>query len=212
MIPWISSRKSGPAPVAPEQERESKTHTSLALNVLFHQIRHDRKYHILDLGPALGSNVDFFSQFSCKLYIEDLYPTLTSFDFFSPEDGFSYDAVFDYLLPFRKATSFDIILFWDLLNYLERDECAALVRHLVKFSHPGTLLLALISTLKLIPERPIEFRILDQQHLLYESSSSVLRPSPLYQESDLRQIMQNFRVCNSFLLRHGIKEYLFLRD
>lgn len=197
---------------APDPQKESKAHTSLALNVLFHQLRPDRKYNLLDLGPALGANVEFFSQFSCKIYIEDLYRTLTSFDFLSPEDGFSYDAVFEYLLPYRKNTRFDVILAWDLFNYLERDEFLFLMRHLTKFSHTGTLLFALFSTSKHIPEKPINFKIVDNESLLYENNSSVLRPCPQYSQSDLQHLMPNFRVCNSFILRHGIKEYLFVRE
>ena len=188
---------------------EPVANASLALNVLYDQLRRQRKYHILDLGPALGGNVDFFSQFSCKVYIEDFYRTLTSFDFFSPEDGFSYKAVFEYLLPYKQNTRFDIILSWDLFNYLEREEFQSLISHLGHFCHKGTLLFALISTLKYIPEKPTTFRIRNRKSLLYETNSTVLRQCPRFQQTDLNQLMPNFRVCNSFLLRNGFKEYLF---
>ncbi len=212
MKQWFSalSLKSKGEPIQ-DSPLEPEASASLALNVLYDQLRHQRKYHILDLGPALGGNVDFFSQFSCKVYIEDFYRTLTSFDFFSPEDGFSYQAVFEYLLPYRKNTRFDIILTWDIFNYLERDEFQALIAHLSHFCHKGTLLFALISTSKYIPEKPMTFRILDQKRLLYQTNSTVLRQCPTYQQTDLNQLMPNFRVCNSFLLRNGFKEYLFAR-
>ena len=183
--------------------------TSLALNVLYYQLRYERKYNILDLGPALGANVDFFSQFPCKIYIEDLYRTLSSFDYFSPEDGFSYEDIFEYLLPYGDTTRFDVIMGWDIFNYLERDEFQSLITHLGRYCHKGTLLFALISTLKHIPEKPTTFRILNQEQLLYQVNSTVLRNCPRYQQTDLNQLMPNFRVCNSFLLRNGFKEYLF---
>lgn len=212
MKPWLPSWGSREVEAPPEEPRtRPNVHTSLAFNVLIHQIQPGRKSHILDLGPALGANVDYFAQFSCKLYIEDFYRTLTSFDYFSPEDGFSYEAVLEYLLPFRKSTRFDIILFWDLLNYLERDVFEHLVRHLSQYCTSGSLALALISTLKHIPEKPMNFRIVDSHTLSYESNSTVLRPCPRYQQTDLNHLMPDFRVCNSFLLRNGFKEYLFLR-
>ncbi len=213
MKQWFSalSLKSKGEPIE-DSPLEPEASASLALNVLYDQLRHQRKYHILDLGPALGGNVDFFSQFSCKVYIEDFYRTLTSFDFFSPEDGFSYQAVFEYLLPYRKNTRFDIILTWDIFNYLERDEFQALIAHLSHFCHKGTLLFALISTSKLIPEKPTTFKILDQKRLIYETNSSVLRQCPTYQQTDLNELMPDFRVRNSFLLRNGFKEYLFARQ
>ena len=188
----------------------SAAHTSLALNALYHHLRPERKYNVLDLGPALGANVDFFSQFPCKIYIEDFYRTLSSFDFFSPEDGFTYQVVFEYLLPYSRNTRFDIVMTWDIFNYLERDEFRYLIQHLSQFCHAGTLLFALMSTLKHIPEKPTTFKILDQERLLYQTNSSVLRRCPQYQQSDLNQLMPNFRTCNSFLLRNGFKEYLFV--
>lgn len=191
---------------------EPKTSTSLALNVLYYQLRYEKKYHILDLGPALGANVDFFSQFSCKIYIEDLYHTLNSFDYFSPEDGFTYQAVFEYLLPYTHNTRFDIIMAWDIFNYLERDEFKSLISHLGNFCHKGTLLFSLISTRKHIPEKPTTFRIVDQENLQYQIGSSVLRLCPGYQQTDLNHLMPHFRVCNSFLLRNGFKEYLFVYE
>jgi len=113
MKQWFSGLglKSKEEPIE-DSSPEPEANASLALKVLYDQLRHQRKYHILDLGPALGANVDFFSQFSCKVYIEDFYRTLTSFDYLS-EGELSYQAVFEYLLPYQKNTRFDIILGWE---------------------------------------------------------------------------------------------------
>lgn len=187
-------------------------HRSLAFNVVYHQLRKDRKLHVLDLGPACGQNIEFFAQFPCKVYIEDFYNTLASFDYLAPEDGFSYDRIFDYLLPYQNGTHFDLILAWDLFNYLDREQFHHLVRHLRRFSRKGTVIFSLISTLKHLPEKPNQFRIIDSERLLYESCSTVLKTCPRYQQTDLDQILKGFRTCNSFLLRNGFKEYLFLSE
>lgn len=209
---WFSGSqtRSEGLPLESSGPLQSEVFTSLALNVLYYQLRPERKYHILDLGPAVAANVNFFSQASSKIYIEDLYRTLTSFDFFSPEDGFTYQAVFEYLLPYSKNTRFDIVLSWDLFNYLEREEFYYLMQHLQQFCHVETTLFALISTLKHIPEKPLTFKIIDEQQLLYQNNSSVLRACPQYQQTDLNQMLPTFRVANSFLLRNGFKEYLFI--
>lgn len=203
----ISLKVKEASPEPPPQH--SKEYISLALNSLYHCLSPGQKYNILDLGPAMGANVDFFSQFPAKMYIEDFYHTLTSFDFLSPEDGVSYQTVFDYLLPYSPSTSFDVIMSWDIFNYLEREEYKSLIGHISQFCHPSTLVFALISTSKYIPEKPNTFRILDQEHIIYQFNSNVLRPCPQYQSTDLTELMPNFRVCNSFLLRNGFKEYLF---
>lgn len=213
MIKWFGSRGKEPesSPQAPP-EPTLLPHKSLALNVLSHQIRENRKYSILDLGPALGKNLEFFSQFPCTLYIEDLYETLTSFDYFAPVDGFSYEAVYSYLMPYPRHISFDFILAWDLLNYLDREEVRHLILHLEKFARRGTMLFTLIATTPHIPETPTRFRIEDNETLLYETTSQVVKKCPKLEQTDLDHLLPNFRVCNSFLLRNGIKEYLYLYE
>ncbi len=207
--PWNRKKEEKP----PDAGAEASTvQRSLALNALFHQFRGERKYTILDLGPPVGANIDFFSQFTCRLHIEDLYDTLTSFDYFSPEDGFSYDAVFSYLLTYDKNYRFDFILAWDLFNYLDREILRHLARHLGKFSRKGTLLFTLFSANRHIPETPYRFRILDTESLLYQGRSSVLRACPRYEPSDLAKLMPQFRVFHSFVLRNGYREYIFLYE
>lgn len=191
---------------------QSGIHTSLALSVLSNQLNPNRKHHILDLGPACGSNVDFFSQVACKIYIEDFYRTLTSFDFLPPGEGSSYEAVFEYLFPYSDNTRFDCIMGWDIFNYLEKQELRYLILHLARFCRPGTLLFALVSTQKRIPDNPSTYKILDQSSLLYEMNSSILRSCPRYGYSDLKQVLPGFNISSSLILRNGFKEYVFVYD
>ncbi|UCF39132.1 MAG: methyltransferase domain-containing protein [Acidobacteriota bacterium] len=210
---WFNSKlEKTPEPAKKRVERKLEVHRSLALNILFHQFRESQHYRILDLGRAFGQNVDFFSQFSCKLHIEDLYDSLSSFDYFSPSDGFSYETVYSYLLPFFKNAPFDIILAWDLFNHLDRNEFKHLILHLGQYSKKGTMLFTLISMEKHIPEKPVQFKIVDEEHLLYLTDPGVMKKCPKWEKSDLDHLMPNFRVCNSFLLRNGFKEYLFLYE
>ncbi|MGB6000943.1 MAG: hypothetical protein WBI00_10710, partial [Thermoanaerobaculia bacterium] len=46
---------------------------SLALKYLLGHLDETRWSKILDLGPAVGANVEFFTQYSCKLFIADLF-------------------------------------------------------------------------------------------------------------------------------------------
>lgn len=206
---WFQRRK--PAP-KPEEETREQTQKSLALNTLFHRFKEGRKYRVLDLGPAMGRNVDFFGRIRCRLQIEDLYNTLSSFDYFSPEDGFSYEAVLSYLLPYSRSTNFDVILAWDLPNYLDRDVLRHLVLHLARHARNGTLLFMWVATSRYIPETPLRFEIQDEETIVYSCESSVLRPSPHYDASDVTRLMPGFRVCNSFVLRNGYREYLLAYD
>jgi hypothetical protein len=212
---WFSS--SGSRDKKKEQrtpaETEPQVHRSLALTALFEEFRRGRKLQVLDLGPASGSNVEFLSQFGCKIYIEDLYAALSARGVGGPgeteEAGPQFFAEF---LPASEPVSFDVVLAWDTFNYLTRKELGALMRHLAPFCHPGTVVFALISILKTIPAQPIRFRIVDEENLAYEVRTTSTRPAPRFVPAELNDLLRGFRVDRSFLLRHGIQEYLFVKE
>lgn len=186
------------------------THKSLALAALYQRLRHDRKYHILDLGPALGANIEFFSQFRCKLYIEDFYQSIAEEIAAAGTETAPPEQLYQKLLPYAEDVRFDVILCWDLFNYLQPQELQALLKHLARHCQRGTLLLSLVATHRQIPAQPTLFKILDDEHLIYEMDSSDLRPSIEYKPRDLKQLMQGFQTANTFQLRSGMQEFLFI--
>jgi hypothetical protein len=191
------------------QEPRTERQKSLALQALTSRLRTGERYNILDLGSSVGQNVDFFSEFCGKLYVQDLYDDLISFDYFSPSGEVELDKIYRYLLPFNPGTRFDIVFSWDLFNYLEENECRGLMKHLATFCRPDTLVLSMISTRKSIAERPAKYRILDSQTITCENRTGIMKSCPCYREPQLARMMPAFKVLNSFLLRRGFKEYLF---
>jgi hypothetical protein len=211
MKDWTLTRASKAERVAPLQAC-AEVHRSLAVQALLDDLRGEGGRRVLDLGAASGINVEFLSQFASRIQIEDLYGTLVAAGFpresTEPDDPFPFPA----LLPFAEGSLFDVVLVWDLFDYLDRANIGALVRHLHSFSNRGAYLLALSSTLKEIPARPIRFRFLDRQTLRYERDSDEMRAAPRYTPRDFTQMMAGFRVQHSFLLKHGVQEYLFVRE
>ena len=206
---WFSPRGSGPRK---EQGRvqvevEPDVHRSLALAALCEEIRR-RKLTVLDLGSAVGSNVEFFSQFGCKLFIEDLYAALST----RMDGDLAGPSFFAELLSVPEDTRFDVILAWDLFDYLQRKELAVFAEHLRRYTNRGALLFALISYHKTIPAQPYRFRIKDDQHLIYERRTGAERPSPRLAPAEVTNLLKEFRVDRSFLLKHGIQEYLLVRE
>jgi hypothetical protein len=213
---WFSSRTADPGKKKtddrPASEIEPQAHRSLGLAALLSQFRPDRKLQVLDLGPAIGSNVEFFSQFGCKLYIEDLWAALASRTPSGSEGDEAGPQFFADFLPLPEATRFDAVIAWDTFNYLSRRELGHLVRHLRPFCPPGAQVFALISILKQIPAQPMRYRIRDQETLVYEPRTAAQRPAPRFAPAEMNELFKGFRVDRSFLLRHGIQEYLFQRE
>lgn len=209
---WLNtlSRRPDASPTEP-QKPVIEEHRSLALESLGKRLASFRSLRVLDLGKASSSNLDFFVQFSRKIHIEDLYRTISGFDYLSPEDGVPLEKVFRYLLPFRSGTRFDLVFSWDLFNYLNREELISLSRHISRHGRSGTVLFSMISSRPLIPERPLDYSILDGETILYSCDSHIMRKCPQYQETDLGRFLPDFRVGSSYLLRNGIKEYLFVQ-
>lgn len=211
---WFSSRGSGPRK---EQGRvqtevaEPDVHRSLALAALFDAIR-GRKVTVLDLGSTVGSNVEYLSQFGCKLFIEDLYAALSSRSTLGDGDDLAGPQFFADFLSLPEDTRFDVILAWDLFNYLHRKELAAFAEQLRRYTNSGALLFSLVSYHKQIPAQPYRFKIKDEQTLVYDRRTGADRPSPRITPAEVTNLLKGFRVDRSFLLKHGIQEYLLIRD
>ncbi|KPJ69998.1 hypothetical protein AMJ44_01610 [candidate division WOR-1 bacterium DG_54_3] len=198
-------------PSAPRETVVSPTVCkSLGLNALLDTVQDDRTYSILDLGPALEDNVQFWSQFSCWLHIQDFYRSYQEWKAAPKPEEECEEAAFSVLLPFSDETVFDIILVWDLFNYFDLRELAVLVQRLSRWCRPGTRLFALISILPTISVSPTMFRILNREQMIHEIPTQETRPSPRHQPRDIVRLMAQFTVSCSFLLRHGIQEYVFV--
>ncbi len=187
---------------------ESAEYKSLGLNTLLDVLVEGRKYAILDLGQATGVNVDFWSRFPCRIYIEDFYHNYHALSGEDPEHP--RVARLPELLAYSPDTTFDVILAWDVLNYLELEDIDALIRHLRPRCQPGTFLFALISSQPEIPEEPNLFKIIDRDRMISQLRTSRSRPSPRYHPKDLARILAPFEVSSSFLLRNGIQEFVFV--
>jgi hypothetical protein len=253
---WFSPRRPGsrerpgkPGEGAPPPAAGPAEHRSLGLSTLLGSFNGGTRVHVLDLGPAVGGNVEFLAQYGCKLYIQDLHAALAPHLALAPPETSgtalslgsaiagdraavrearatwearqereespgdrNFASRLAELLTFPEDTRFDAVLAWDLLNYLDRREVAALADQLNRYCRPGALLFALISILKQAPAQPMRFRILDHERLAYETRGPSLRPCPRYAPAELSELLRGFRLDRTFLMRHGIQEYLFARE
>ncbi|HSH70839.1 MAG TPA: class I SAM-dependent methyltransferase, partial [Deferrisomatales bacterium] len=193
-----------PIPDVPDPRREPLAYTSPGLEGLTRRLRKDCTYRILDLGSAQGANVEFFSAYSCRIRIVDFHGTVTERQQ-AQEPGVPLDQT---LLSDLAADTgpFDVILAWDLLNYLDRPQLARVMARLTHLSRAGTNLLAFMHTQGDIPAHPPAYRILNGKTLSCGSGHPDLRPGPGYSPAELEQLFEGFGGLRAFLLRHGPME------
>ncbi|MCZ6508294.1 MAG: hypothetical protein O7A98_11250 [Acidobacteria bacterium] len=181
-------------------------HTSLGLKELLRGLPPDRRHSVLDLGPASNGNVRFFSGHWCRLYIADLFRTLRQRGL-PPDQSESFDRELEATLP---NGCFDLILCWDLLDYLSSSQMKILGSQLAKRSRPGSRMFALIAPHGHIPDSPQSFEILSAESVRYTNNAAGRRPAPGYREPELNRWISPFAVESCYLLRHGIQEYILV--
>lgn len=168
-----------------------------------------RKVEILDLGSASGETLAFYSGLSCKIFFADFFTDWKSRSGEAGEDIGAFGAACARVLPFDPAARFDLVHTWDLFNYLDPARIGILTDYIRRFSSDRAPLVSLIWNRRRIPAQPNRFAIIDMETVEYRPSTRAERTGPLYSEPDLLRAMRSYRPGRSFLLRHGVQEYVF---
>jgi len=181
---------------------EPAVHSSLGLKALCQRLQDAGTCHILELGPARGCNIAFWSRYSPSIFIADLRGSL-------PLPTEAEDPDWSRILSLPSDRRYNVILAWDMLNYLDLGAISSLAGYLEKISLPGAILFSLVFDQKEMPREITVYRILDEGRLGYECIGSEMQPCPRHQPRAISAAMRPFRVANSFRLRNGAVEYLF---
>lgn len=186
---------------------------SPSLGILSQRFLGPEKCQVLDLGAPEQCNVAFFSGSPCKLYIEDLYRS-----FIAPREGrkdkHSEDvdvasAIAD-ALSYEDTARFDLVLGWDLFNYMERDAVELLMSHVAGSCRAGTLLFLTVLTGARIPTAPARITMTHHGQLRYRSAiDSQSISNPRISPTAIQRIMPGFSLLHSFLLGEEMQEFLF---
>lgn len=187
-----------------ERASEGREHRSPGLSLITAHLCNERKQHVLDLGSAATPTIEYLCELQCKLYVEQFASLLEQLDM-AGEDA---SAIINQLPSYAPGLHFDVVLAWDLLNYLNPPTLAALIARLSPFCKQGTLLFALISTGKQIPKVPVRFKIAGKDRLRYDFSLDRLRDGPQYSTPALLKMLPDFSLVRSYLLQNNMQEYV----
>ena len=171
---------------------------------LFARLEPGRCLQVLNIGPALPETVDFFSNYRCKLYFLDLFEELPLREY---EDEPTLAEQFQSLLDFRPEPRFDVCLFWDIFNYLDRHAIQAFLDALLPFLHPGTLGhgFAVHNVRSETPEA--RYAIADTATVCSRPRSQGLPGYAPHAQGHLKQMLYCFELERSMLLGDGRLEY-----
>jgi hypothetical protein len=184
-----------------------ETHISPALTQVFSGIAVAAQPAILDLGPKSRQNYDFLHGITQHLYAEDLYQELHIQE--KTATGPRFKA---HMLNYPEHLRFDVVLLWDILNFLPTDTIEDLFNHLRPRLHAGSMLHAIVYSGREIPSAPQMFRLRTEKELEIVTMEKKPIAEPLT-SSRLLKLMKTFHLADTFVFRpgmqRGIYEYLF---
>jgi len=161
---------------------------------------------VVDLGPVIGSNVTFLSErVGCKIHVEDLYADIDRHIKQDKLDRLPQFLSGRFPLPDARI---DAVLSWDIFDYLAPPAASTLAGELVRILRPGGVLLGFFGTASDDP-RYIKYFIEDEAHLRYRFYPSACGRRWVLQNRDIRIMFAGLELCDSVLLKSGVREILF---
>ena len=178
---------------------------------------------MLDLGPAWQTTLSFFIERGFRVTSDDL---LRSWKEFMKEEEIrlknaavgneSVDVTpagratrfIEENLRYRES-SFDAVLLWDILDYLEPAVAKQTVACLTEFLRPGGIVFAMFHSKK--PEIFQRYRVADSHTLQVIASQQIWPAQRVYQNREIHELFSRFRTSKSFVSRDQLRETLFIK-
>jgi len=178
---------------------------------------------LLDLGPAWQTTLSFFIERGFRVSSEDILRGWKSF-LTEEEMRLRNDANASETLDMTasgRATrflaenlqypraSFDAVLLWDLLDYLEPALVKQMVANLTELLRPGGVILAMFHSKK--PEGFQRYRVADSNTLQVISTAIICPAQKVYQNREIQDLFGRYRTMKSFVGRDQLRETLFIK-
>lgn len=179
-----------------------QNHRSPGITAIFNEIKFSNSNRVLDLGSLVGSNFDFFSRLSCHLHYENLDDFIDEYRGLSGENQAL--RLESFLLKPEKNEKYDVILMWDLLNYLPLPAIKKLFEYLRRVCKNNTLVHLVKYLGRNIPVRPARFKIQSQYYLEIESSQTAPRQIQTLATAQLLKEAPNYYMQNNLMHEQGM--------
>lgn len=178
--------------------------------LLLNQLDAPRRWIVLDLGAASTPMLDLLSAYRCRVEIADL-ATHGAIDTINAQaqETFPLEAAVASLPP-RGEEPVDVVLCWDMLNYLQPGALSALMQAIAERARPGALAHALIVySDSSMPAQPGRWLPNAEAYLRNKNEGGTEIRAPRYSPEDLGRHMAPFAIERGMLLANGMQEFLF---
>jgi len=171
-----------------------------------------RRQVVLDLGGPCQTLIDRFADTRpTRVEIADLvgYGALSRLRLIeSDEEAGPPD--WRQFLPAPSLEPIDLILCWDLPNYMQLSSFTALCALLGRRAAPGCQLHMLIAYAKRdMPARPAQFTVREDGQLMHAVAADDMVPAPRYSPEALGAAVGGFKYERGVLLTNGNQEFVY---
>lgn len=173
-------------------------------------LEEDVRVGVLDLIPAHAGLLEYFARYHCKLFLPGCRDALCALPADEPEETAKLPGALKQLLllPPHATPVLDMLLLWDLPNYLQRDVLMALINHLLPYLSPRAVLHTYIHTRQSMPQQPGSFSLTPDEKVSVDLTGQWDRTSPMYYQEILHKLLAPLRVERGMLLANGLQEYI----
>ena len=217
----------------PSQPAQKLTRRSSGLGELARLWDADTSLCVLDLGSTSPSNIRFFTERGHKIYSEDLLVSSTEPHLVTKDEEGKV------VLDSRKfladnlvypAAHFDVVLCWNLPDYLDESLVRPVMGRLWSVLKPGGMLLAFFHTKDAGPDSPCyRFHILDKDVLemqkivlrrearrgptgaVHTAVGDGFRLQRVFNNRHIETLFRDFASIKFFLARDNVREVLVVR-
>src|ERR1700693_1096153 len=218
----VAVTSAGPPPPTPGVQQKSGRQSN-GLKEFLWQLDGIGHGHLLDLGPARQTTITFFIERGFKVYTEDL---LATWQYFLEEESqrvkqLPSGADRSEMTPEGRAKrfldttmlypndTFDAVLMWDILDYLDGDLMAKLAARITSLVRDGGVVFAMFHTRK--PILFHRYRVLDAQSLELIPASCPFQPQRVFQNREISNLFGRYRSSKMFVGRDQLREGLFVK-
>ncbi|MFY9584446.1 MAG: class I SAM-dependent methyltransferase [Candidatus Acidiferrales bacterium] len=178
---------------------------------------------LLDLGPVWQATVSFFIERGFKVYTEDLLSAWKAYLHAEEERLRASPPGEDTekISPAARAESFlrqnlqypgetfDAVLVWDMLDYLEGELVTRVVARLAELLKEGGVALTVFHSRK--PEAFHRYRVIDAQNLELIPAPTLFPVQRIYQNREILNLFSRFHSSKTFVGRDQLREGLFIK-
>jgi SAM-dependent methyltransferase len=169
---------------------------------------------VLDLGPTSPPNIRYMTERGHSFYNEDVL--LSSFDpaYATKEDGGKPGISVEKFLAENlkhKSEQFDLVLAWDVPDYLPEPIVKPLIDRLAHSMRPGGVLLAFFHTRDAGPDAPYyRYHVAGEDSLELQRGPQ-FRLQRVFNNRHIENLFREFASIKFFLARDNVREVLVVR-